>query len=156
MRRNSTDKKYLNLILFSFFLVACQIMGMLYTMLPSFVGVFFTYIILNFENDKKRYYIYLCFIYLMSYELTRGFYLFSYVFSFIIFYNIFVDKIRNNFTCTNCILTLYVAFAYIGHYFINSFIAYLLNEDASYFSNQYIYYIVIDSLLSMIIFKGRA
>lgn len=155
MRRNSSDKNYLGFILFSTFLVLLQIMGSLYTLLPTFVGVFFTYIILNFHDDKKRYYIYLSFLYLISYEFTRGFYLFSYVFTFIFFYNFFVDKIRNNFTCVNCILFIYVLFAYIGHYFINAFIAYLLNQDISSFSNEYLYYIVIDSIISMMIFKGR-
>lgn len=155
MRRNSSDQNYLGFILFCIFLVFCQIMGMLYTWIPSFVGVFFTYNILNFSNDKKRYFIYLSFAYLVFYELTRGFYLFSYVFSFMIFYNLFVDRIRNNFTCINCILFIYVSFAYIGHYFINSFMAYMLNEDVSHFSNDYIYYMMIDWLVAIVLFKGR-
>lgn len=155
MRRSSTDQKHLSLFSTSLFSLLMLVMGSLYTFLPSFAGVFFTYIIINYENDKNRIFVYLCFAYLCAYELSRGFYLFSYIFTFFIFYNFFLDKVRNFFSCNNCILFVYILTAYIGHYGVNLFISYLLNEDLTSFSSGYFYYVFIDMLFAMILFKGK-
>lgn len=155
MRRSSPDNQYIKISLFSLFLVFYQIMTSVYTLLPLFIGVFFTYIVVNYEDEKKRNYIYLTFLYLCFYDLNKGFYLFSYVFLFFIFYNLFVEKIRNFFTCTNCIIALYVVIAYIGHFIINTFIAYILNSDGPVFLLDYFYYIAIDVIIAIILFKGK-
>jgi hypothetical protein len=155
MRRSSTDTNYLRLFFLSISFLFLLIMGSLYTWLPSFVGLFFIYVLINFEDEKNRLYFYLSFLYLIFYDIDRGFYLFSYIFTFLIFYNFFLDKVRNYFSCINCILVMYVLVAYIGHYFMNVFIAYLLNETIIELSKEYIYYILIDMVLASIIFKGR-
>lgn len=155
MRRSSTDTNYLKLFFLSISFLFLLIMGSLYTWLPSFVGLFFIYVLINFEDEKNRLYLYLSFLYLIFYDIDRGFYLFSYIFTFLIFYNFFLDKVRNYFSCINCILVMYVLVAYIGHYFMNVFIAYLLNETIIELSKEYIYYILIDMVLASIIFKGR-
>jgi hypothetical protein len=155
MRRSSTDTNYLRLFFLSISFLFLLIMGSLYTWLPSFVGLFFIYVLINFEDEKDRLYLYLSFLYLIFYDINRGFYLFSYIFTFLIFYNFFLDKVRNYFSCINCILVMYVLVAYIGHYFMNVFIAYLLNETIIELSKEYIYYILIDMVLASIIFKGR-
>ena len=155
MRRSSTDTNYLRLFFLSISFLFLLIMGSLYTWLPSFVGLFFIYVLINFEDEKNRLYLYLSFLYLIFYDIDRGFYLFSYIFTFLIFYNFFLDKVRNYFSCINCILVMYVLVAYIGHYFMNVFIAYLLNETIIELSKEYIYYILIDMVLASIIFKGR-
>jgi len=155
MRRSSTNNQYIKLSLFSLFLVIYQIMTSVYTFLPLFVGVFFAYIIVNYEDEKKKNYIYLIFIYLSFYDLNKGFYLFTYILLFLIFYNLFVEKIRNFFTCSNCIIGIYVVVAYLGHFIVNSFIAYILNHDAPIFLFDYFYYIAIDAFFAVIIFKGK-
>lgn len=155
MRRSSTDNQYIKVSLFSLFLIIYQIMTSIYTFLPLFVGVFFAYIIVNYEDEKKRNYIYLTFIYLSLYDLNKGFYLFTYIFLFFLFYNLFVEKIRNFFTCSNCIIAIYVSVAYLGHYLINSFIAYVLNTQGPLFLADYFYYIAIDTVLAVILFKGK-
>lgn len=124
-------------------------------MVTLFCRTFFIYVLINFEDEKNRLYLYLSFLYLIFYDINRGFYLFSYIFTFLIFYNFFLDKVRNYFSCINCILVMYVLVAYIGHYFMNVFIAYLLNETIIELSKEYIYYILIDMVLASIIFKGR-
>ncbi len=130
-------------------------MTSLYTFLPLFIGVFFAYIVVSFEDEKSRFYIYLSFIYLSIYDLNKGFYLFSSLLLFIIFYNLFVEKIRNFFSCNNCILAVYVTVAYIGHFLLNSFIAYILNQDRVVFSKDYFYYILIDIIFAIILLKGK-
>jgi hypothetical protein len=155
MRRSSTHQSYLTLFLFAIFFAILLIMGSLYTFLPSFVGLFFIYIIINFDDEEKKPFVYLCFLYLFSYELNRGFYLFSYLFTFMFFYYFFVERVRNFFSCINCILFVYILVAYIGHYFVNLFISYLLNESITPLSLWYIYYILIDTFFAVIVFKGR-
>ena len=155
MRRSSTDKNYLRFTLICSVLVIYQIMSSLYTFLPLFVGIFFSYIIINFEKEKSRIYIYLSFAYLTIYDLDKGFYLFSSFLFFMIFYYFFVDKIRNFFTCSNCIVAIYVIAAYMGHALLNSFIAYILNQDIPPLSQGYFYYIILDVVLAIILFKGK-
>ncbi|HIP30208.1 MAG TPA: hypothetical protein EYG93_01585 [Sulfurospirillum arcachonense] len=155
MRRSSTDKNYLRFTLICLSLVVYQIMSSLYTYLPLFVGVFFAFIVINFENEKSNLYIYLSFAYLTIYDLDKGFYLFSSLLSFLIFYYLFVEKIRNFFSCTNCIVAIYVVAAYLGHSLLNSFIAYVLNQDMPSFSQGYFYYIALDVVLAIVLFKGK-
>jgi len=156
MRRSSTDKNYLRLTLFGLLLVFYQIMSSLYTFLPLFVGVFFAYIVINFENENSKLYIYLSFAYLAIYDLDKGFYLFSSLLFFMIFYYIFVEKIRNFLSCINCILAVYVVVAYLGHSLLNSFVAYILNQSSPALTQGYFYYIVIDIIIVAILFKGKA
>jgi hypothetical protein len=136
-------------------LVVYQIVSSLYTFLPLFVGLFFAYIVINFENEKNRIYIYLSFAYLTVYDLDKGFYLFSSSLFLILFYYLFVEKIRNFFTCSNCIVAIYVIAAYLGHSLLNSFIAYILNQDMPSFSQGYFYYIALDVVLAVVLFKGK-
>jgi cell shape-determining protein MreD len=136
-------------------LVACQILSSLYIFVPVFIGVVFAYMVINFEKEKEKIYIYLGFLYLTMYDLEKGFYLFSSLLFFMIFYYIFVEKIRNSFTCNSCIVAIYVGVAYLGHFILNRFIAYVLNHDGPQFSQMYFYYMLIDALLAIILFKGK-
>ena len=130
-------------------------MSSLYTNLPLLVGVFFAFIVISFENEKSNPYVYLSFAYLTIYDLDKGFYLFSSLLSFLIFYYLFVEKIRNFFTCSNCIIAIYVVAAYLGHFLFSSFIAYILNQDMPSFSQAYFYYIALDVLLAVVLLKGK-
>jgi len=155
MRRSSTDHNYLRLILISIFLVLYQILSSLYTFMPLFIGLFFCYIIINFKNENSKLYVYLSFAYLSVYDLDKGFYLFSSIVFLLLFYSLFVERIRNFFTCSNCILAIYVTSAYLGHFVLNVFISYILNQDRPMFSQEYFYYIIFDIILATILFKGR-
>jgi cell shape-determining protein MreD len=154
MRRNRTHQTYLTLFGLAGILVLCQIMSSLYPWLPTFVGVVFAYLILEFEHrEVKAGSIALGFAYLCFYDASKGFYLFSYVILFILVYRFALLKIQTLITCDNCILASYVIVAYIGHYLLNCFLAYLNNETFPYFSNYYFYSIALDSLLSFMLFR---
>lgn len=155
MRRNSTNQNYLRLLFVCLGLVFYQALSSLYPFLPLFVGVFFSYIVINFENNKSRLYIYLSFAYLSIYDLDKGFYLFSSIFFVMFFYYFFLEKIRNFIICNSCVIAIYVTVAYLGHFFLNVFIAYVLNQDLPYFSQEYFYYIILDILVSIILFRGK-
>ncbi|WP_458701231.1 hypothetical protein ACKGJI_03765 [Sulfurospirillum sp. 1307] len=127
----------------------------MYLFLPLFFGLFFVYLILNYEDEDKNIFIYLSFIYLSIYDINKGFYLFSSIIFFLIFYNLFVEKIKNTITCKSCILIIYIFFAYIGHYLLNVLISYILNQASPVFSADYFYYIIVDFLIALVIFKGK-
>lgn len=145
----------MKLLFFAIGLLLYQILSSLYIFMPLFVGVFFTYIVINFEDEKSKIYVYLAFAYLTIYDLNKGFYLFSSIVSFIFFYYIFVEKIRNFYSCRSCIVATYVVAAYLGHFALNMFIAYILNADGPTFSQWYFYYILLDILIAIVLFKGK-
>lgn len=155
MRRNSIDKNYLAIVYISLALVLYQVITSLYTFLPVFAGLFFCYILIALNDEKQRVYVILAIIYLLIYDINKGFYIFSYMLFLIIFYNLFVVKIRDYLTCNSCILVIFVVSGYLGHYLTNSFVAYILNEDLPIFSNYYMYYILIDSILAVILFRDK-
>jgi len=154
MRRNSTDQNYLNFFWISGWLFCGLVMSSLYPLIPSFAGVIFCYLLIHFNRrEDNALPLFLSFLYLCLYDLTKGFYFFSYILVFAIFYKFAIYKIQNVITCNNCILAVYVTIAYLGHFLLNAFFAYLDNESFPYFSNYYFYYIAIDSLVSFMLFK---
>ena len=154
MRRNSADQNYLNLFWISGWLLLGLVMSSLYPLIPPFVGVVFCYLVIHFNRrEENATALFLGFLYLCVYDLTKGFYLFSYLILFAVFYKFAIYKIQNIITCNNCILAAYVTIAYLGHFFLSAFFAYLDNESFPYFSNYYFYYIAIDSILSFMFFK---
>ncbi len=155
MRRNSTNPNYIKISFFALLLVLLQVLSNTFLFMPTFVGVFFTYIIINISHEEDFFYIILSFLYLSFYELNKGFYLFTYVVLFIFYYYLFDEKIRNYFKCKNCILFVYVLIAYVGHYFMNALFAYLLNEHFPSFTLEYLYYIAFDFVISVFIFRRR-
>lgn len=129
-------------------------MSSLYPLIPTFVGVVFCYLILSFhKREEYATPIMLSFLYLLFFDLNRGFFLFSYTILFTIVYKFAIYKVQNIITCNNCILAVYVFIAYIGHFLLNAFFAYLNNETLPYFSNYYFYYMLVDSLVCFILFK---
>ncbi len=153
MRRDRTHQIYLKLFLFAALIFFGQIMSSLYVYIPSFVGLVFCYILLYYKDETKLFTIPFAFIYLIFYDSNRGFYLFSYLILFVLFYDFAINKIKNITSCENCILAIYIFVAYIGHYILNVFLSYLANRPFPYFSNQYFYYIAIDTFLAIIFFR---
>lgn len=153
MRRNSTDQKYLKLFVFFIIMLLGQVISALYPFMPSFVGLFFCYVLINFEDKEKIIPLVFAFVYLVFYDINKDFYLFSYLILFLIFYHFAIYKIQNMTTCSNCILAVYVIVAYFGHYTVNFVLAYLENMPLPYFSAHYFYYIAIDALLAFMFFR---
>ncbi len=143
------------LVLFGIALVLIQIFSSMYQFFPTFVGVFFCYILLEIDKKEKFFYVFLSFLYLSFYELNKGFFLFSYVILFMLFYYLFAERIKGYFTCKNCVIFIYVFVAYIGHFFLNELIAYALHEPHPSFSMEYFYYIGFDFIVCSILFRTK-
>jgi len=74
MRRNRTHQTYLTFFGLAGILVLCQIMSSLYPWIPTFVGVVFAYLILEFEHREiKAANIALGFVYLCFLRRQQGF-----------------------------------------------------------------------------------
>lgn len=153
MRRNRTDQESLKLIFLALVVVFGQIMSSLYPWIPPFSGLFFCYILLYFHEEGRVLPLSLAFAYLIFFDINWGFFIFSYVVLFMVFYHFALAKIRDVTTCANCILATYVVVGYIGHYFLNCLFSYFSNQAFPYFSNHYFYYIAIDSLLAFLLFS---
>ena len=153
MQRNSINQSYITLFWISILLLS-QLFSSIYPFIPSFVGVVFCYLILNFhqyqDNAASRF---LSFFYLCVYDLSKGFWLFSFPILFILVYNFAFYKMQTIFTCNNCILAVYVFIAYLGHFLLNAIFSYTTNQPFPYFSSHYFYLIALDSLLAFLLFR---
>jgi hypothetical protein len=128
-----------------------QIFSSIYVFLSPLVGFFFVYIVKNFKYNNLE--VYLVFLYLCFFELNQGFYLFSIALMFAIFYNFLKPRIEAVFENGLWIIVITVTSAYLGLFFINTFLAYLFNDEFFYFGIAYFFYIVIDAGLSALFLK---
>lgn len=160
MRRNSTNKNDIIPFSWAVFLIIYQMATPLYTFLSPLIGFMLCYLIfLKDEQEKTHegdsFKTYLAFAYLVYIDLNKGFYLFSGVIFFSLFYRIFAEWLQTSFKCKNCIIITYVASGYVGVYGINNLIAYTLNESFFSFGWEYGLYIVFDSIIAMLVFRDK-
>lgn len=151
MRRNSSYNRYLKLSILALVLLLYQIFSSVYIFLSPLVGFFFAYIVKNFKRDNLE--IYLVFLYLCFFELNQGFYLFSIVLLFAIFYNFLKPRIEAIFESRLWIIAITVASAYLGMFFINTFLAYLFNHEFFSFGIAYFFYTIMDTILSTLLLR---
>ncbi|NPA82724.1 MAG: hypothetical protein GXO31_08940 [Epsilonproteobacteria bacterium] len=158
MQRNSSYQRVIVKILTAGILVLYEALTSAYPFLPSLFGVFFVYLLFYFDSKLRFYEITYSFLYLTIYELDKGFYLFSFIIFFIIYYNFVKDEIKKYIFCKGCLAFFYTLTGYLGYYLINFIIAFILNDpkpilgydNISYFTN-----IFIDTFLVLLIFKKK-
>ena len=159
MRRNSSDYQHIKDVAFVVALGFYLILGNINIFLSPLVGVFFTYLLLylnkEYKSVKDNINIYLIFLYLIFFELSRGFYLFSAVVVFFIVLYFLKKRIISIFKSENWIFTIFVISAYIGTYLINNLFCYLQEKELFSFNFMYVFYILIDSIVSILLFKKR-
>ena len=160
MRRDRSDKKSINYLWLGVGLVIYQISTSLYTYLTPLLGLFFCYVILLKDDEERTkeerpLEWYLAFSYIIFIELNKGFYLFSSIIFFMLFYTIMVDWMRTAFKCKNCILIAFITSGYLGIYGMNNLLAYVMNESFFVIGWEYALYIACDSIIAAIIFRDR-
>lgn len=121
--------------------------------LSPLAGVFFAYLLSSFHKGGDKLEIYLAFSYLAFFELNRGFYMFSSLLFFLIFYYFVKDKIVAIFKSEIWILNIYVISAYAGIYLVNVFLSYLSEEHLYSFSAIYIFYMAFDCIFANILLR---
>ncbi|WP_169784177.1 hypothetical protein [Campylobacter curvus] len=160
MQRNSTDLQFLKELFGIVFLIAYEIATTQLGFLPPLMGLFFTYLILEYTKKQKRYtefdfYWYFAITFLLFCEQIHGFYLFSSVIAFLIFYNFVVDWLFVTMKWRNCLLAIFVTSGYAMTFLVNNLIAYMENGSFLSFGIEYFFYIVIETILAIILFRDR-
>jgi hypothetical protein len=120
-------------------------------LLTPLVVFFFVYLSKHFKKDKIE--IYLVFAYLCFFELCHGFYLFSTIFLFALFYLFIRDRLIAVFQSTLCIISIEIVIAYAGLFLVNSFFIYVTQEPFMAFSAFYILYILVDIALANLLLR---
>ncbi len=137
--------------IFLFFgLVLYESISSLYVYLTPLSGIVFLYIVNNIENQEKAYIILVLFLYLIYFEIDRGFFVFSSLILFLIYYNFFHNELVNSIACQSCLQFLIIFIYYTGFYITNLIFALLFNKDLPIFDITYIIYIVTDFILVLL------
>lgn len=160
MRRNSNDIYSLKFATFCGFLIAYQAISVAFQFVPTLIGLFFCYLVIaTYERDKnlQKYDSkdYLAFAYLVFCEQNYGFFLFSSLIAFLLFYNFAQDYLRVNIKCRACILIIFVASGYLSTFGISNLMSYISNSEFLKISYEYLYYIILESLMAIILFRWR-
>ncbi|WP_142682124.1 hypothetical protein [Campylobacter sp. MIT 99-7217] len=142
------------------FFVLYQILSSIFAFLPVLIGVFFCYMFVLlmqrnttlYDLDFRWYFslLYLCFI-----DITHNYYLFSCCIAFALFYFFCADYLRTNFKISKLIPSLFVCCAYGLVFGIDCLLSYVNNASVKSFSVEYLYYILLESLIVTIFFKDE-
>lgn len=140
-------------ILFIIFLYFYQLLSSLVFLLPPLLGFFFIGLVVNYKKygfDKDTL---LIIFYLSLIEITHGMFLFSIMLYFLIFFYYIYDKLKYKLKNVEILIFIFIFFAYIFTLFINLFFTYVSGIESIKFDYFLIYYICIETLLSIIFFK---
>ncbi len=142
------------------FLIIYQMLTPIYVLFSPLIGFMACYLFF-LKSDQERAHednsskTYLSFAYFIFIILNKGFYLFSGIIFFSFFYRIFVEWLQTSFKCKNCIILVYVASSYAGIYGLNNLLAYALNESFFRFGWEYGWYIFIDFVIAVLVFRDK-
>ncbi len=160
MRRNSSNLRYLGNFLGIIALFAYEVATTMYSVLPPLIGVFFTYLIFEYSKKRKRYTEfdfgwYLSIAFLIFAEQIHGFYIFSSIVAFFIFFYFMVDWLFATFKSRLLLLAVFVSAGYVGTYAVSSLMSYIQNSTMLYFGSEYLVFISVEFLISIVLFKER-
>ncbi|MBR8465666.1 hypothetical protein KDE13_04745 [Campylobacter sp. faydin G-140] len=142
-------------VIFGYTIVTTQ-----FSFLPPLMGLFFAYMIIEYFtkqrtlNDFSAGW-YFAILFMMFSEQIHGFYLFSSIVAFLIFFHFVCDWLFSTMRWRNCLLAILVASGYIGTFLVNNLISYIKNTTLLSLSHEYIVYIVAESILAIVLFRDR-
>ncbi|ASM39064.1 MAG: hypothetical protein SPI03_03380 [Campylobacter sputorum] len=160
MRRNSTYLSNIKYIISVLTLFLYQVFTVIMP-LPPLIGVVFCYMIVmllkkekTLGNLGKDWYV--CILYLFFVEQIHGFYLFSILIAFLLFYNFLLDWLLINMKYRSLILVVITTGSYICILLINELFAYMQNsQDFLNFNKEYFIFIGIESFISIFLFREK-
>ncbi|MDL0089213.1 hypothetical protein [Campylobacter gastrosuis] len=161
MRRNSSDLRYLGYGFGVLSLFAYEIATSIYLFLPPLIGLFFTYMIIEYAKKQQKSYMefgfgwHLSIAFLLFAEQIHGFYMFSSLIAFIIFFYFMVDWLFSTMKYRNFLLIIFVFSGYLGVYLVSNAINYLQNKPFLYIDAWYGFYIFIESVFAIVLFKEK-
>ncbi|MCR6576290.1 hypothetical protein [Campylobacter insulaenigrae] len=155
--KNRFDLSY---VFFYFSLIFYQMLSSVYYWFPPLFGVFFCYMIILLKEKEKtlnsldfRWYFSLFYILLI--DIIHGFYIFSSWIAFFVFYHVFVDWFQSKLKLGRYLLVIFTLCAYLFLYVLDIFLAYLDNQQILSFGFEYVWFFVLEALVSFVIFKGK-
>ena len=157
---SSLDVKIFKGFLSAVFLISYEIASTQFGFLPPLIGIIFTYMILEYSRKQKHYdefklSWYFSVACLVFAEQIHGFYLFSTIIAFLLFYNFVLDWLYTTMKWRNCLLIIFVASGYVLTFLINNLFAYVLNEPNLVFSSEYMFFIGFESILAIVLFRDK-
>ncbi len=150
MQRDSiykTDIKYLFIFVL---LVIYESISSIYLFLSPLFGVAFYLILFSIRHRKEPFLIFLSFLYILIYEIDKGFIPFSFLIFFLVYYKFIFEKIEHLFVSRNYRIFFHVLNGYIGYYLLNVVLDYLFNYPIISIDYRYIFYIFVDFLILVI------
>ncbi|EAH6868967.1 hypothetical protein EJ753_04375 [Campylobacter lari] len=155
--KNRFDFSYL---FFYLSLIFYQVLSSVYYWMPPLFGVFFCYMIVLLKEkertlNKLDFRWYFSLFYLLLVDIIHGFYLFSSWITFFVFYHLFVDWFKSKLKLGHYLLVIFTLCAYIFIYLFDVFLAYLDNNEILKFGIEYLWFFVVEALISFVIFKGK-
>jgi len=151
MRRNSTHHHPLTPYLFFIAAVLYESLASMTLFMSPLLGVGFYYIIHHIYDEKRYSHFVLIFIYALYVEFDRGLIPLSFLLFTLIFYKLLFGSIKRHLHCQVCLVFLYITIGYLGYYLFNLFLAYLFNITLPHFGIAYLYFIVTDIFLTLVL-----
>ena len=116
--------------------------------------------ILEYSRKQKQYdefkpSWYFSLVFLVFAEQIHGFYLFSTIIAFLLFYNFVLDWLYTTMKWRNCLLVIFVASGYVLTFLVNNLFAYVLNEPNLTFRAEYLFFIALESVLAIVFFRDK-
>lgn len=156
LRRKSPNALALSLLFVA--IIVYEMLSTAFLFLPPLMGVIFTYLVEKRHEAQKLLSgvatpWFVSFAMLIFAEQLHGFVLFSSAISYMLFYYIFYEWVVINFKGRLIQLAIFNAVAYIGTWSISNLVLYVLDRELLRYSVEYVYFIIAESVLCLLIFK---
>jgi len=152
MQRNSFYKTNIKYLLFFVFCIFYESLSSIYIYLTPLFGVMFYYLLTNIKNQEKYFQIFLVFLYILIFEVDKGFIPFSFLLFFLFYYFFIFERIEHFFNKKISKIFFHIINAYIGYYLTNFFLDYLFGYAILNINFFYLLYIFVDTLIAVVLF----
>jgi hypothetical protein len=150
MRRDISDYKSLIRIVLFVTLIVYQVLTSINHYLTPLFGVVMTYIILNF-NKNRKFSLFLAFTYIFLFEINHGFIPLSSLVLFFFLYKLMVTISKENKYNDFTIVSFCIALSYIGYFLLNIFLQSTFGIETASLSWFYALYIFVDIVIAFIV-----
>jgi len=146
LQRNITDKNYIKLAFIGGFFILYVALSTINPYMPPLLGV----LAATAYFVQKKELMWFALVYLIIFELDRGYYLFSsWIFLFFYIYYL-IPFVANFLDCKRCIAVFAAFFAYPAYYlFLNLIDAFLLKEAFTFSVGPMLVYMFFETLLAL-------
>ncbi|BCX79073.1 hypothetical protein [Campylobacter sp. 19-13652] len=160
MSRTNDEASLFRFLIEALILVLYEIATTVSQYLPPLIGICFAFVVLEYhertramQNLGLAWYGAVAFLFFA--EQIHGFYLFSALIAFIIFYSLFFNWLFVSLKWRSGLLFIFIAAGYMLSWGVSSFFTYTKSEQVLAFGIQYLIYIVLEGLLAMVFLRHR-